>query len=141
MKIKFSHSTSKIKSVVDGVSHAIMKGELKEGDNLPSINEMNRKYKVSRDTVFKAYLELKRRGLVDSTPTKGYFVTGEVNHVLLLLDTYSAFKQNLYNQFFSNLPKKSFLVFDKYPILGKSIVTTPIEPVLGEEPKSPPPLL
>lgn len=116
MKIKFSHSISKIKSVVDGVAHAIMKGELKEGDNLPSINEMNRQYKVSRDTVFKAYLELKRKGLVDSTPTKGYFVTGEVNRVLLLLDTYSAFKQNLYNQFVSNLPQnyKVDLLFHQY---------------------------
>lgn len=116
MKIKFSHSISKIKSVVDGVAHAIMKGELKEGDNLPSINEMNRQYKVSRDTVFKAYLELKRKGLVDSTPTKGYFVTGEVNRVLLLLDTYSVFKQNLYNQFVSNLPQnyKVDLLFHQY---------------------------
>jgi len=125
MKIKFSHSISKIKSVADGIAHSIMKGELKEGDNLPSINEMNRQYKVSRDTVFKAYMELKRRGLVDSTPTKGYFVTGEVNRVLLLLDTYSAFKQNLYNQFVSNLPQnyKVDLLFHQYnPLLFETIV-------------------
>ncbi len=116
MKIKFSHSTSKIKSIADGIATAIMKEELKEGDNLPSINEMSRRYKVSRDTVFKAFNELKRRNLVDSTPTKGYFVTGEVNHVLLLLDTYSAFKQNLYNQLISNLPAnyKVDLLFHQY---------------------------
>lgn len=116
MDINFSHSISKIKSIADGISTAIMQGKLKGGDNLPSINEASGQYKVSRDTVFKAYNELKRRGLIDSTPTKGYFVTGEVNHVLLLLDTYSAFKQNLYHRFVANLPDnyKVDLIFHQY---------------------------
>ena len=114
--IKFSHSTSKIKSLADGISLSIMQGNLKAGDNLPSINEASALHKVSRDTVFKAYNELKRRGLIDSTPTKGYFVTGEVNHVLLLLDTYSSFKQNLYHRFAVNLPEnfKVDLIFHQY---------------------------
>ena len=114
--IKFSHSTSKIKSLADGISLSIMQGNLKAGDNLPSINEASALHKVSRDTVFKAYNELKRRGLIDSTPTKGYFVTGEVNHVLLLLDTYSSFKQNLYHRFAANLPEnfKVDLIFHQY---------------------------
>jgi DNA-binding transcriptional regulator YhcF (GntR family) len=93
-----------------------MQGNLRMGDNLPSINEASTKHKVSRDTVFKAYNELKRRGLIDSNPTKGYFVTGEVNHVLLLLDTYSAFKQDLYHRFVANLPEnyKVDLIFHQY---------------------------
>lgn len=116
MEINFSHSTSKIKALADGISNAIMLGELKEGDNLASINETRTLHKISRDTVFKAYNELKRRGLIDSTPTKGYFVTGEVNRVLLLLDTYSAFKQNLYHRFVANLPEnyKVDLIFHQY---------------------------
>ena len=116
MKIKFTHSTSKIKSLADGISLSIMQGKLRMGDNLPSINEASSLYKVSRDTVFKAYNELKRRGLIDSNPTKGYFITGEVNHVLLLLDTYSAFKQNLYHRFTANLPSnyKVDLIFHQY---------------------------
>jgi len=114
--IKFTHSTSKIKSLADGISLSIMQGELKAGDNLPSINEASTHQNVSRDTVFKAYNELKRRGLIESNPTKGYFVTGEVNHVLLLLDTYSSFKQNLYRRFTSNLPEnyKVDLIFHQY---------------------------
>ena len=93
-----------------------MQGKLNIGDNLPSINEASSKYKVSRDTMFKAYQELKKRGLIDSTPTKGYFVIGEVNHVLLLLDTYSAFKQDLYHRFAANLPEnyKVDLIFHQY---------------------------
>jgi len=114
--MKFSHSISKIKTLADGISLSVMQGELKAGDNLPSINEASAFYKVSRDTVFKAYNELKRRGVIDSNPTKGYFVTGEVNHVLLLLDTYSSFKQNLYHRFAANLPEnyKVDLIFHQY---------------------------
>jgi len=114
--IKFSHSVSKIKSLADGISLSIMQGDLKWGDNLMSVNEASAFYKVSRDTVFKAYNELKRRGLIDSNPTKGYFVKGEVNHVLLLLDTYSSFKQNLYKRFAANLPEdyKVDLIFHQY---------------------------
>jgi len=83
---------------------------------LLSINEASSLHKVSRDTVFKAYNELKKRGLIDSTPQKGYFVTGEVNHILLLLDTYSSFKQNLYHRFIANLPEnyKVDLIFHQY---------------------------
>jgi Predicted transcriptional regulators len=116
MDINFSHSTSKIKTLADGISNAIMQGKLRAGDNLPSINEASTDYKISRDTVFKAYKMLKNKGIIDSNPTKGYFVTGEVNHILLLLDTYSAFKQNLYHRFVANLPEnyKVDLIFHQY---------------------------
>lgn len=116
MQVKFTHSTSKIKTIVDSISLYIMQGDLKMGDNLPSINTASTDYKVSRDTVFKAYKELKTRGIIDSNPTKGYYVAGEVNRVLLLLDTYSSFKQGLYNRFAANLPinYKVDLIFHQY---------------------------
>jgi len=116
MSIKYSNATSKVKTLIDTISQQVMKKELKVGDNILSINEASNKYKVSRDTVFKAYNELKKMGVIDSTPQKGYFVKGEVNRVLLLLDTYSAFKQNLYNSFAGNLPEgyKVDLIFHQY---------------------------
>ena len=115
-QIKFSNSISKIKSLADDISLSIMQERLKVGDNLLSINEASILHKVSRDTVFKAYNELKRRGLIDSTPQKGYFIKSEVNHVLLLLDNYSSFKQNLYHRFAANLPEdyKVDLIFHQY---------------------------
>lgn len=125
MKVSFTHSQSKVKSLADGISNAILQGRLREGDNLRSINEASQHYGVSRDTVFKAYNELKKRGLIDSTAAKGYFVTGEVNHVLLLLDTYSPFKQKLYNRFVAKLPEgyKVDLLFHQYnPRLFETIV-------------------
>lgn len=116
MTIKYTNATSKVKVLIDNISSAVMQKELKVGDNLLSINDASTKYKVSRDTVFKAYNELKRLGVIESTPQKGYFVKGEINRVLLLLDNYSSFKQNLYHSFTGNLPDnyKVDLLFHQY---------------------------
>ncbi|MFZ4581028.1 MAG: GntR family transcriptional regulator [Paludibacter sp.] len=116
LKLNFNHSTTKIKSLVEAISISIMQGDLGVGDNLLSINEASSYYKVSRDTIFKAYNELKRLGVIDSTPQKGYFVKDEVNRVLLLLDTYSPFKKDLYHRFAENLPEnyKVDLIFHQY---------------------------
>ncbi len=130
MKVNFSHSKSKINTLIDAISYEIASGVLKSGDNLPSINDASGRFKVSRDTVFKAYRELRQRGLIDSNPMKGYFVKGEINHVLLLLDTYSPFKQNLYNRFVQNLPKtwKVDLIFHQY---NKKLFETIIRESVG----------
>lgn len=116
MSILFTHSISKINKLTDEIRIAILQGKLLIGDNLLSINEASAMYGVSRDTVFKAYKELKKQGLIDSNPTKGYFVIGELHHVLLLLDTYSSFKQDLYRRFVSNLPDnyKVDIMFHQY---------------------------
>ncbi len=116
MTIKYTNATSKVKTLIDSINNAIVQEQLRVGDNLLSINDASAKYKVSRDTVFKAYNELKRLGVIDSTPQKGYFVKGEVNRILLLLDNYSSFKQNLYHSFTGNLPEnyKVDLFFHQY---------------------------
>jgi len=105
MKIEFTQGGTKLQQLVDALTVAIGQGQYKMGDPLPSINHLSNVNHVSRDTVFRVYLELKRRGLVDSTPAKGYYVNGAVNKVLMLLDTFSPFKDVLYNSFISNLPK------------------------------------
>lgn len=116
MTIKYTNASSKVKTLIDSITNAVVLNELKVGDNLLSINDASTKYKVSRDTVFKAYNELKRLGTIDSTPQKGYFVKGNINRVLLLLDNYSPFKQNLYHSFTGNLPNnyKVDLIFHQY---------------------------
>ncbi len=77
---------------------------------------MSAHYGVSRDTVFKAFLDLRERGLIDSTPGKGYYVTSQVTNVLLLLDQYTPFKEALYNSFVKRLPinYKVDLLFHQY---------------------------
>jgi len=77
---------------------------LKEGDFLPSINQLSKQGGISRDTIFKAYSILKQRSIISSTPTKGYFVTSESYSVFVLLDDFSAFKEQLYKSLRANLP-------------------------------------
>lgn len=116
MEINFSNAKSKKKAIADAIQKAVVNGELCTNDNLLSINEASATYNVSRDTVFKAYAELKKSGVIDSNPQRGYFVKGDVHHVLLLLDIYSSFKQNLYRSFIANLPAsyKVDLIFHQY---------------------------
>lgn len=112
----FGQQSSKVTQLADLISQAISMREFLEGDSLPSINDLSRRYGVSRDTVFKAFSDLRERGIIDSTPRKGYFVTGQVTNVLLLLDQYTPFKETLYNSFAKHLPVnyKVDLLFHQY---------------------------
>lgn len=116
MKIRFGQQATKVKQLADKLSQAISMKEFQEGDSLPSINQLSSKYAVSRDTVFKAFLDLRERGLIDSTPGKSYYVTSQVTNILLLLDQYTPFKEALYNSFVKQLPVnyKVDLLFHQY---------------------------
>ena len=115
-KATFGQQASKVTQLADALSQAISRKEFLEGDSLPSINQLSAQYGVSRDTVFKAFLDLRERGLIDSTPGKGYYVTSQVTNVLLLLDQYTPFKEALYNSFVKRLPinYKVDLLFHQY---------------------------
>ena len=93
-KATFGQQATKVTQLADTLSQAISRKEFLEGDSLPSINQLSAHYGVSRDTVFKAFLDLRERGLIDSTPGKGYYVTSQVTNVLLLLDQYTPFRQS-----------------------------------------------
>ena len=73
MKITFGQQTTKVKQLADLISQEISMGTYKSDSALPSINQLSRNYHVSRDTVFKAFIDLKDRGMIDSTPGKGYY--------------------------------------------------------------------
>lgn len=115
-KETFGQQSSKVTQLADTISQAISMKEFLEGDSLPSINQLSAQYEVSRDTVFKAFLDLRERGLIDSTPGKGYYVTNQVTKILLLLDQYTPFKEALYNSFVKHLPVnyKVDLLFHQY---------------------------
>ena len=103
-KFDGSSSQTKLQQLIHAVTEAIHLGVLKDGDFLPSVNQLNRDSGISRDTIFKAYSILKQRSIISSTPTKGYFVTSEGYRVFVLLDDFSAFKEQLYRAIRANLP-------------------------------------
>jgi len=91
--------------LVDTIVNSISQNQLKSGEMLPSVNQIMGECQVSRDTVFKAYAELKKRGVVESVPNRGYFVVKNITKVFLFLDTFKAYKEVLYGSFLKNLPK------------------------------------
>ena len=108
-KFKFTvtenSNTLKFQQLVDAIIDSISRNQLKEGEMLPSVNQIMKDSQLSRDTVFKAYAELKKRGVVESVPNRGYFVTKSNTKVFLFLDTFKAYKEVLYGSFLKYLPK------------------------------------
>ena len=102
-KVSFGQQSTKVKQLSDIIEQDIMMGKYKTDTSLPSINYLSRAYNVSRDTVFKAFSDLRERKLIDSTPGKGYYVTNRQEKIFLLLDEYSPFKNTLYNSFVRKL--------------------------------------
>lgn len=60
--------------IYDQLKEAILKGELKEGDSLPSIRQLGRELKISVITTTRAYTELEKDGYVIIVQGKGCFV-------------------------------------------------------------------
>lgn len=101
--IKFGQQSTKVKQLSDLIEQDILVGKYRTDTSLPSINALSKTYHVSRDTVFKAFADLRERKLIDSTPGKGYYVTNRKEKIFLLLDEYSPFKNTLYNSFVKKL--------------------------------------
>ncbi|MGQ7868288.1 GntR family transcriptional regulator [Sunxiuqinia sp. sy24] len=104
-KIDPASNQLKFQQLIDAVTEAISKNLLQVGDILPSVNQLCKESELSRDTVFKAYAELKNRGTIESVPNKGYFVAKATTKVFLFLDTFKAYKEVLYGSFLENLPE------------------------------------
>jgi DNA-binding transcriptional regulator YhcF (GntR family) len=95
----------KFQQLIDAINEAISRNLLQIGDLLPSVNQLCKESSLSRDTVFKAYAELKNRGVIESVPNRGYFVAKAVTKVFLFLDTFKAYKEVLYGSFLDSLPE------------------------------------
>lgn len=103
LNINHDSDIPKYQQLVDAINNAISENILAKGEQLPSVNSICKNNQLSRDTVFKAYSILKDQRLIDSVPNKGYFVIGETRKVLLVLDTFKAYKEVLYHSFVNNL--------------------------------------
>jgi GntR family transcriptional regulator len=60
--------------IVQQVKRALRLGLLEVGDQLPTVREVIAQITINPNTVFKAYRELEREGLVSSRPGAGTFV-------------------------------------------------------------------
>lgn len=106
-KISIQHSSDvpKYQQIINSIQNAIAENVLNKGDLLPSVNFLCKEFKLSRDTIFKSYSILKNQHIIDSVPNKGYYVANDTRKVLLVLDTFKAYKEVLYHSFIENIPK------------------------------------
>ncbi len=77
MNITINHrsQTPIYRQIKNQVKEMILKGELEDGSSLPSERVMARIVDVHRNTIIKAYNDLKADGLISASQGKGYRVT------------------------------------------------------------------
>jgi DNA-binding transcriptional regulator YhcF (GntR family) len=105
-----SNKQPKYRQIINAVIHDIEKGILKKDFPLPSINELSFEYDLARDTVEKAYRELREKGIITSVRGKGFFVNGLKGsklRILLVLNKLSAYKKLIYYSFINTLGNKA----------------------------------
>jgi len=109
---------TKVLQLVEQFRNAILTQELPKGERLPSVNKLMKTCNLSRDTVVKVYNELKIQSLIIAAPQKGYFVAENNKRLLLVLDTFKAYKEELYAAIIKNLPDdyEVELVFHHYNV-------------------------
>lgn len=111
LKINHESEVPKYKQVVDLVISDIESGIFKQGQRIPSINETSEELLLSRDTVEKAYVFLKKKGILSSVRGKGYYVN-QTNvsrqlKVALIFNKLSNYKRSLYYSFIETLGSKA----------------------------------
>lgn len=100
----------KYRQIIAAVINDLEKGILQKDEQLPSINELSFEYDIARDTVEKAYNELKENGIIISVRGKGFFVYGLQSskiRILLILNKISAYKKLVYYSLLKTLGSKA----------------------------------
>jgi GntR family transcriptional regulator len=74
-KIEFHSGIPVYKQIIHQVQAAITAGQLKEGDQLPTIRALHQQLNVNPNTVAKAYRELEHLGVIATEHGSGCFVS------------------------------------------------------------------
>lgn len=107
IQIEEESEVPKYRQIEHSIEHALAQGLVKKNDQLPSINKVCELFGLSRDTVVKAYNLLKERGVIASTPGKGFFLTGQYlapkKKIFVLFNELNAYKEVLHKSLLSAL--------------------------------------
>lgn len=113
IQINNDSGTAKYRQIVKSILGAIEKGDLKLGDQIPSLNLWMKETGLSQDTILNAYNELKFRGIISSSVGKGYYVTKteflEEHRIFVLFDKMTPYKETLYESMKQTAGQKAVL--------------------------------
>ncbi|HSI75174.1 MAG TPA: GntR family transcriptional regulator [Lunatimonas sp.] len=108
----------KYQQIVNSIIEDIEGQLLNVGDKIPSINEISEEYYLSRDTVEKAYNQLKEKKIIVSVKGKGFYVARNVSHsqvsVLFLINKLSNYKLKIYNSFVNSMGSSTYVDLQIY---------------------------
>lgn len=111
LRIDHDSEIPKYKQVVDLILSDIEAGIFKKGQRVPSINETSEELLLSRDTVEKAYVYLRKKGILSSVRGKGYYVNQsnlqKKIKVALVLNKLSNYKRSIYYSLVETLGNKA----------------------------------
>lgn len=110
--------TPKYAQIYNSIVKAIERELIGKDYMLPSINQLSYELDVSRDTAEKAYLHLKKLGVICSVPGKGYFVS-TINKIhplkiFLLFNKLSTHKKIIYDAFVASISNDAIVDFYIY---------------------------
>jgi DNA-binding transcriptional regulator YhcF (GntR family) len=111
LKIDSESEIPKYKQVVELFISDIEAGIFKHGQRIPSINETSEELLLSRDTVEKAYVFMKKKGILLAVRGKGYYIN-QVNvskklKICLILNKLSNYKRSIYYSFVKTIGAKA----------------------------------
>jgi DNA-binding transcriptional regulator YhcF (GntR family) len=110
-RIDHDSEIPKYRQVVDLIVSDIEAGIFKKGQRVPSINETSEELLLSRDTVEKAYVHLRKKGILSSVRGKGYYVNRtnfqKKLKIALVISKLSNYKRSLYYSFVETMGSKA----------------------------------
>jgi DNA-binding transcriptional regulator YhcF (GntR family) len=129
LKINSESEIPKYKQVVDLFISDIEAGIFKHGQRIPSINETSEELLLSRDTVEKAYVYMKKKGILMAVRGKGYYIN-QVNvtnklRICLIFNKLSNYKRSIYYSFVKTMGVKASVdvfIYNYDPVEFEAIV-------------------
>jgi len=110
--------TPKYLQICNSILRGIEDGSVEKDDILPSINDLSIALEVARNTIERAYKELKKYNVINSVAGKGYFISNvtfdQPVKVLLLFNKLSNHKKIIYDAFAEVLGSNAAIDFYIY---------------------------
>jgi DNA-binding transcriptional regulator YhcF (GntR family) len=118
VKIDENSITPKYLQLINSILSGVEAGKIGKGDILPSIYDFSIALETSRNTIERAYKELKKLNIVKSITGKGYFIANtdfsRPTKVLLLFNKLSSHKKIMYDAFVDVLGSNAAVDFYIY---------------------------
>src|ERR1700712_1591124 len=110
--------TPKYLQICNSILRGIEEEKIERDDILPSINDLSIALEVARNTIERAYKELRKYNVINSVAGKGYFISNtQFNQpikVLLLFNKLSSHKKIIYDAFAEVLGSNAAIDFYIY---------------------------